>query len=258
MMTDTIAPGSTLSLVAGSAADKARAFRAAARHTARVRLARRLVFGSGVALVAGLVAFPFINPFRAVAIKGVTVESIGLDGTKVTMAKPKLAGYRNDGRPYEITASSAVQDIKEPTRFALNDMDARLTMQDNALTHVTAKSGLYDNKLDTMDLTSQVVISSDSGFALHALNAHVEFRTGSVSTPDPVSVAMRGNTITADGMRMIDNGRQVTFEGHVKTTFIPGEGGQPATPAPQPDATAPQPATPAPQPAKPASEAAAP
>ncbi len=204
------------------AIDKAGAFRAAARHSRHVKLLRRLLVGGAVAGVAGMVLFTF-NPFGRLVPAGVSVEHVGLDGTKVTMSHPKLSGYRNDGRPYEIIASEAVQDLKVPTRFELHDMDARLTMQDSTVTHVTSAAGTYDSKLDQMELTSQVQITSDGGLSVRAQDAHVEFRAGSVVTPHPVSVAMRGDTIDADSMRMIDNGRQVTFEGHVRTTFLPGE-----------------------------------
>lgn len=219
------------------AADKSGAFRAAARHSRHVRLMRRLLVGGGLAGVAGLALYTF-DPFGGVIPAGVSVASVGLDGTRVTMSHPRLSGYRNDGRPYQITASEAVQDLKTPTRFELHDMDARLTMQDSTVTHLTSAAGTYDSKQDLMDLTSQVLISSDAGLDVRAQDAHVEFRSGSVVTRNPVSVAMRGNTIAADGMRMVDNGRQVTFEGHVRTTFAPADD---ATPAAVPQAAAPAP-----------------
>ena len=215
---------------AKSATDKARAFRAAARHTSRVRLLRRLILSGAVALVVGVVAFAIFDPFHKV-VPGVSIDSVGLDGTKVTMSHPRLSGYRNDGRPYEILAASAVQDIKAPTKFELHEMSAHLTMLDNTVTHVTAASGRYDSSHDLLDLDSEVHITSDSGLDLKTQDAHVEFKGGSVVTHNPVTVAMRGNTITADSMRMTDGGRQITFEGHVKTLFVPGE----ATPAPAKD-----------------------
>lgn len=232
-MTDGTSLHAPLPFPTAGAAGKAGAFRAAARHSRHVRLMRRLLVGGGIAGVAGLVLFTF-NPFGRAVPAGVSVASVGLDGTKVTMSHPKLSGYRNDGRPYAITASEAVQDLKTPTRFELHDMDARLTMQDSTMTHVTSASGTYDSKLDLMDLTTQVVISSDGGLDVHAQDARVEFKSGSVVTRNPVTVAMRGNTVAADGMRMIDNGRQVTFEGHVRTTFLPGAAAAEPAGAPAP------------------------
>lgn len=237
-MTDTTHP-SPLPFSTALAADKAGAFRAAARHSRRVRLLRRLLVGGAVGGVALTVLLAVYDPFGAVLPAGVSVASVGLDGTKVTMAHPKLSGYRTDGRPFAITASEAVQDLKVPTRFELHDMDARLTMADSTTTHLTSAAGTYDSKGDLMDLTSPVVISSDAGLDVRAQDAHVEFRSGSVVTRNPVTVAMRGNTIAADSMRMVDGGRQVSFEGHVRSTFQPGDAvARPADPAP-PAAAAP-------------------
>lgn len=202
--------------------DRTRAFRTAARHSAHVRAMRRAIVASAVALVAGIGLYLVFDPFRAVP-SGVSVDSIGIDGTKVTMLHPRLAGFHTDGRPYEILASSAVQDVKVPTRFELHDMDAHLTMTDKTVTHLTAARGVYDSQHDLMDLTSAVHITSDAGLDVQTRDAHVEFKSGSVVTRNPVTVAMRGSSIAADGMVMTSGGEQVTFEGHVHTFLLPGQ-----------------------------------
>ncbi len=200
--------------------DKARAFRTAARHSAHVRAMRKVIVASAVALVAGIGLYVAFDPFRAVP-RGVSVEGIGIEGTKVTMSHPRLAGFHTDGRPYEILASAAVQDVKVPTRFELHDMDAHLTMADKTVTHVTAALGVYDSQHDLMDLTSAVHITSDAGLDVRTRDAHVEFKSGSVVTRNPVTVAMHGSSITADGMTMVNGGQQVTFQGHVHTFLLP-------------------------------------
>lgn len=202
--------------------DKSRAFRAARRHSVRVRILRWVMFAGALTVIAGIAVFVVFDPFHRLK-NHVSVEDTSIDGTKVTMSHPKLAGYHSDGRPYQIMASSAVQDIKTPNLFELRDMDARLTMADKTVTHVTAQSGSYDSTRETMDLTSEVQISSDSGLEMRARNAHVEFKSGALVTQNPVTVAMRGNTIAADSMRMSEGGKQVTFEGHVRTTIVPAE-----------------------------------
>ena len=211
------------------ASQRTRAFHAAALHSGRVRVLRRAMMGGAVAVMVAIVAFAVFDPFGK-SVSGLSVSSVGVDGSKVTMARPRLSGYRSDGRPYEIVASSAVQDLKVPTKFELHDMDARLTMLDKSVTHVTAALGTYDSSLDLMELNSAVHITSDSGLDVRARDAHVEFKSGAVTTANPVTVAMRGDTIEADSMRMIDSGKQVTFEGHVRTTILPGEAPQPAKP----------------------------
>ena len=47
------------------------------------------------------------------------------------MELPKLSGYRQDGRRYDVRAASGVQDIKVPNIIELNQMDATFETGDN-------------------------------------------------------------------------------------------------------------------------------
>ena len=196
------------------------AFRAAGRHTTRVRLMRRLVLLGAICGMVGIVVFAFFNPFR-ITVAGVSVSGIGLGDGKVTMEHPKLTGFKADGRPYELIAENAIQDVKKPNVLALEKIDAHVTMADKSVVHIVSDAGLYDSSKETMQMTSPVHLTSDNGLDAHLQNAYVEFKTGSVDTPDPVTIVMSTGTIAADRMHMIDNGRLATFEGHVHTVMTP-------------------------------------
>ena len=196
------------------------AFRAAGRHTARVRLLRRLVlFGSTGGTIAVLL-FAFFNPFR-ITVAGVAVSGIGLGDGKVTMEHPKLTGFKADGRPYELLADRAIQDVKKPNVLALEKIDAHVTMADKSVVHIVSDSGLYDSSEETMRLTSPAHLTSDNGLDAHLQSASVEFKTGTVDTRDPLTIVMNTGTISADSMHMVDNGRLATFVGHVHTVVTP-------------------------------------
>ncbi len=62
--------------------------------------------------------FVFFDPFRAFLPAGVSIDRAGLNGSRVTMSHPKMSGYRKDGRPYDFTAESAVQNLKTPEFFS--------------------------------------------------------------------------------------------------------------------------------------------
>ncbi len=220
-MTDHAKSLTRLPLSSFAATDKTRAFRAASRHSVRVKVLRFATLAGALALGGGIVLFTVFNPFRGV--DGVSIESASLSGTKVTMANPRLSGYHKDGRPYTITASSAVQDIKLPTIFELHDLQAQLTMGDKSLTKVSAATGVYDSASESMDLTSAVHIVGDTGLDVHAQDAKVSFKTSTVTTDKPVTVVMRGSTVDADRMQAVDGGRHVTFEGHVHSTMVPDQ-----------------------------------
>lgn len=198
------------------------AFRAAGRHTARVRILRRVVLAGAVLGSVAVVIFAFFNPFRSGSIiPGVTMDGLGLNGSKVTMQHPKLTGFRSDGRPYDLVASSAAQDAKSPSVLELHDIDAHVTMADGSVVHIVSAAGLYDSSKETMRLKSAIHLTSDKGLDARLQSAFIEFKTGLVDTREPVTVVNGTGTVSADSMHMTDNGAHVVFEGHVQTTIVP-------------------------------------
>jgi lipopolysaccharide export system protein LptC len=196
------------------------AFRAAGRHTARVRLLRRIVLAGAVLGSVAVIAFAFFNPFR-IEIPGVSIDGVGLNGSKVTMQRPKLTGFRSDGRPYDLVASSAVQDAKTPSQLELHDIDAHVTMADQSVIHIVSEVGLYDSSKETMQLKSAIHLTSDKGLDAHMQSAFVEFKSGLVDTREPLTVVNGTGTVTADSMHVTDNGAHIVFEGHVHSTVLP-------------------------------------
>lgn len=201
-------------------ASRLAAFRAAGRHTARVKFLRRSVLLGTVVGSVALLAFVLLDPFRN-ALPGVSIESLGLDGTRVTMEQPKLTGFRTDGRPYTVVAKRAVQDVKAPNILELHDVDAHVTMADKSVVHVVSSLGVYDSSKETMEFKHDVHLTSDSGSDVTMTSAFVEFKTGGVDTREPVTVVMTTQTVTADSMHMISNGKEVTFAGHVHSVMMP-------------------------------------
>ena len=196
------------------------AFRAAGRHTKRVRFLRRTILAGAVIGVTAVLGFAFFNPFR-IALPGVSVDSLGLNGTKVTMEHPKLAGFKSDGRPYTLNAREAVQDARSPNILELHDLDAHVTMSDKSVAHVVSSLGIYDSSKETMTFGHDVHLTSDSGYDVHMTKAYVEFKNGLVDTREPLTVVMSSGTVRADSMHMGDNGKEITVEGHVRSVMLP-------------------------------------
>lgn len=179
------------------------------------------MFGA-VAGCAGVVLFVLFDPFRAVVPADVSIDGAGLDGSRVTMNRPKMSGFRKDGRPYDFIAKTAVQDLKVPNVLELNELDAHVMMSDRAVAHVTADLGIYDSSRETMELNGNIHITSESGYDVRMVKAHVEFKQGSVVSAAPVTVVMKTGTVAADSMNMTGNGSEISFEGNVHSLMQPG------------------------------------
>ena len=208
---------------------RANAFAAAKRHSAHVRFFRVALLGGAVGAVAVLTGIALFDPFGRLA-GGVSIGGIGVDGTKVTMAHPKLAGFRKDGRPYLVTAQEAVQDALHPTLVELHGIAADITMAESGLAHMTANSGLYDSAKEHMDVSDDVQVKS-AQYSAWLKSASIDFKSGLYISNEPVTVlTSTGTTLAGDAMSAMDNGKELVIEGHVKT-MIP-----PAAPANEPKA----------------------
>lgn len=198
-----------------------RAFAEANRHTARVRLLKRGIVVVACLAVVALAVIVVVDPFRRVAEAGLSIDKVGVSGTKVTMANPKLNGFRQDSRPYQVIARTAVQDIRKPNQIELNELEATIDMGPNGTGRVTAATGFYDSTREVMDLRTNVRMRSEAGYELLASSAAIEFKTGKMVSDEPVKVMMRTGTIDADRMTVLDSGKQMIFEGRVKTLMLP-------------------------------------
>lgn len=203
----------------------AAAFRAARRHSRVVRLLRKLIpIGSALAL-AVFVLGPLLNPFSAIG--GLSMGPITLSGSKVTMEKPKLTGFRKDNRPYEVTAVSAAQDIRKPNIVELNTMKARLELESNGWVRLESKTGVFDSQKEQMQLTDQIKVATDAGYEAFLKSADIDFKAGTIRSKEPVQVNMGSIKITADTLDVSDNGKIIVFNGRVNTVIDNSEQTQP-------------------------------
>jgi lipopolysaccharide export system protein LptC len=204
----------------GSAFQQSRsaAFRAADRHSKRVRFLRGAILVGCLVGTAILLLVGVFDPFGRLP-KNISVSRAGLDGTRITMEAPKLSGYRQDGRPYDLTASNGVQDIHKPSIIELNQVDAHFTLSDNSVAHLEAPAATFDSGRNLMTFPQRVQITSNSGYDIRLLSAEMDVKAGTMLSHDPVSVKMTKGTIAANSLAMTDGGHETTFDGNVRSVF---------------------------------------
>ncbi|MBS7696716.1 MULTISPECIES: LPS export ABC transporter periplasmic protein LptC [unclassified Chelatococcus] len=189
-------------------------YAAAVRHSARVRFFKKAIpVGAAVAVILVLIIGIF-DPFGR--LRGLTLGPVSLSGTKITMAAPKLRGYRAGSRPYEMTAASASQDARKPNIVELNDITGKVTLENNGQAHIEATTGVYDSQTELLELAGRVNVRTDTGYSAHLTTASVDFKGGKVSSAEPVRVDIDGGSIKADKLDIDDNGKHIVFQGRVR------------------------------------------
>ena len=195
------------------------AVRAAGRHSARVRFLRRaMIVGSslGISVVAIVALF---DPLHHLP-HGVNISGVGIEGSVVTMESPKISGLRTDGGAYAINARQGLQDITKPTIMELRGVDATIGMADKSSARITAESGVYDGKLDTMTLTGHARIKNQAGgYDLSMRSAVMNFKTGVFSSREALTVDISGGSVSANQLDITENGHKISFAEDVSSVF---------------------------------------
>lgn len=207
----------TQSMAAPLPPERERLFAAAKRRSLRVRLLRHAILAGVVSALTAMTAIAVFNPFGRTP-GSLSFSNLSVDGNKIAMSKPRLAGFRSDGEPYVLTAERALQDMKHPTVAELQNLVGDMGTAGGQTTRLTADAGLYDSVAERMKLTGNVHIAN-ARFDVTLRSVDIDFKTGVYRSDEPVVVHIGGDTsVTADRATAQNNGQELIFEGRVRTT----------------------------------------
>src|SRR4029077_12387737 len=185
-----------------------------------VRFYRGAIPVSLIAIMATIAAVAYFQPQRLLSKLPIDPGRL-LSGTKINMEAPRLGGFTRDGRPYELTARAAAQDLGTPGVLELKDVRARIAMQDKTTVEISAATGTYDTKGDTMVLRTEVVVTSSAGYSVRLNEAKVDVKTNRISSDQGVAVTLSNGTVKSQRLEVSDNGDVMRFEGDVDFHLVP-------------------------------------
>ena len=203
-----------------SRGDSERAFRVARRHSRLVRILRVAIPLAVVAGLTGITLVTYYNPLRMLNKLPIDISNLVVSGSKVTMEQPRLSGFTKDARAYEFTADAAAQDLTKPDIVELRNIHAKVEMQDKTTMQMTAVTGIYDTKAETLRLERNIVLSSSNGYKGRLSEARVDIRKGTVVSDQPVELEMLQGTLNANRLEIVDSGDLVRFHGGVSMVMM--------------------------------------
>jgi lipopolysaccharide export system protein LptC len=198
-----------------SRGDAERAFRAARRHSRVVRSLRIAVPAAVAVTLIIMTLITYFNPLRMLARLPINIDNLVVSGTKVTMEQPRLSGFTHDARAYELTADTAAQDMTKPDIVELRNIRAKVEMQDKSSMEMTAVTGIYDAKAETLKLDRDILLNSSTGYQGHLSEALVDIRKGNVVSEHPVEVKLLQGTLNANRLDIVDSGDLIRFHGGI-------------------------------------------
>ena len=192
--------------------DVDRAIRVAGRHSRIVRVVR---IALPVGVIVGLTALVLNTYFKPMQIfdKLPSVSGkLAVQGSKITMELPRIAGFTRDARAYELNAETAVQDITSPDLIELQNLRAKMEMQDKDVVLLVAKSGTYNSKADRVILRDEIVITSEQGYKALLREAAIEMKKGNVVSDHPVTITLPNGLLKANRLEVFDSGDLIRFD----------------------------------------------
>jgi lipopolysaccharide export system protein LptC len=209
------------SFSANSRGNLERTYRAALRHSRRVRWLRICVPAGIAAVLLTVVGINYMPPIGGFRLPG-ELGKLVIHGTRITMQQPRLTGFTTDSRAYEFSADAAAQDITKPNQVELQQLHAKMEMQDKSTVEMTATSGTYDAKNEILKLNTDIDLTSSTGYSGKLSEAVIDVRKGNVVSDQPVSVKMLNGFLNAKRLDIAENGSVLRF-GDVAMTLQPGK-----------------------------------
>jgi lipopolysaccharide export system protein LptC len=208
--------------------DREVVFRRATRHSRFVRFMRGAIPTSLVLIVVVISAAAYFKPLRMLAKLPIDPARLVVSGTKITMEAPRLGGFTRDGRPYDLTARAAAQDLGNPGVLDLKDVHAHVEMLDKSVVEIRAASGTYDTKADMLWLKKDITFTSSTGYSVWMSEAAVDIKKNKIVSDSAVEVKLSNGKINANRLEVSENGELMRFDNGVVMDLVP----QPSAAAP--------------------------
>ena len=152
-----------------------------------------------------------------------------LDRNKVATAEDRLrvddAMYRgsdNDGRPFSLTAGSAVQRSADVPRVELTDLTARMRLSGGPAV-LLAPAGRYDIERQLVAVDGAVRFATSDGYRMTVSNVSIDLPRRVVFGTGGVEGAIPAGTFSADTIRADLEARVLTLAGNARLRMVPGQ-----------------------------------
>ncbi len=153
--------------------------------------------------------------------KGRDVSFI-LDKNKVDVAKERMrvqaARYRgqdDEGRPFTIDASSAVQATSQDPIVEILGMSAELGLASGPAT-LRAERGRYDMEAQKVDVIGPILLTAADGYRLETRDVLVDFNEKGLASRGPVDGTMPLGRFSADKLEANLPERRVVLSGRAR------------------------------------------
>jgi len=127
------------------------------------------------------------------------------------MKEPRYQGVDERGRPYTVTADSALQS--GPLHIDLVEPKGDLVPENGGWIMVQSHEGVYIQRAGQLDLSHDVVLYRDDGTVMRTQSAAVDVKQGAAAGNDMTHAEGPFGVLDAQGFTLIDKGAAIQFHG---------------------------------------------
>ena len=187
------------------------------------KLVRVLAIGlpAGIGMIAAVMLLAPLSPRGEI--------SFILDRNKVAVTKERLrmddAAYRgtdSQGRPFTVSAGSAVQLSASEPVVRMENLKASLAMADGPA-ELVAGRGAYDYGGEKVSVEGPVTFTAADGYRMTTSHVAIDLKSRRVEGTGGVSGAIPAGTFSADRISADLGERTVTLEGNARLRMEPGK-----------------------------------
>jgi lipopolysaccharide export system protein LptC len=176
---------------------------------------------AGIGVIAAVMILSPLSPHGEI--------SFLLDRTKVAIAPERVrvsnAVYRGrdgQGRPFSVTAGSAVQVAASDTHVEMNNLLASIQLADGPA-QISAPEGIYDFNSDRVLVEGPVQVSAPGGYRLSARGVSIDMRRRRVTGSGGIEGAVPAGTFSANAISADLVERTVALDGNARLRMAPGK-----------------------------------
>ena len=136
---------------------------------------------------------------------------------QIRMITPRFYGQSSDGRPFIITARSAVRDEADLKRVFLDAPTLTLGVGSPAPTRSTADRGVYREDTLKLHLIGNVRMDDGAGYRFASNEAMVDTRNGNTTGETALQGEGPTGQVQSNAYSVYDKGDRIVFRGGVKT-----------------------------------------
>ncbi|MCW1431803.1 LPS export ABC transporter periplasmic protein LptC [Novosphingobium sp. JCM 18896] len=176
---------------------------------------------AGIGLVAAVMILVPLSPRGEISFL-LDRNKVAVTPERIHVDKAMYRGEDNQGRPFQLTAGSAIQPSATSRELEMTDLVARLQLTDGPA-ELVAPGGVYNFDTSQVAVPGPVNFSAADGYRMITQNVAIDLKTRRIAGAGGVSGLVPAGTFAADKIVGDLGARTVTLEGNARLNMVPGK-----------------------------------